>query len=198
MKLRVLRKPDANVQPAEPTLAREATYCLNPEFKAPTRQQCKAAVAEEEAKAAGAQEQAKATVADDTALDDEWVWGPHGEHTMHPFWAVRRLTDKQLAREKCLAEERTLRPRFNCTIAWRDMSCGTVGVVKNRAVNFTRLFEVPFLTNEVEVEEGEELILEVAEKVSVERTPTKRTWRQAVQEQERAHGKSKAKSRGPA
>ena len=64
------------------------------------------------------------------------------------------------------------------------MSCVTVGVVKETNVNTTRTCEVPFLTNTLELEEGEELILEVREKVST-RQPAKRTWKEVYKAEEK-------------
>ena len=50
-------------------------------------------------------------------IDDAWVWGPPGDQTMHPFWAVRRLTQKQLTREVAF-EQKLL--RFNCRLGGSD------------------------------------------------------------------------------
>ena len=103
---------------------------------------------------------------------------------MNPFWAVRRMTHKQLVREVALAEPGKVRPRFNCQMEGQAVSCVTVGIVKSQSVNTTRICEVPFLTNSLEVEEGEELILEVREK-TVDKPAGKRTWKQAFQDEEK-------------
>ena len=106
---------------------------------------------------------------------------------MHPFRAVRRMTRKQLAREVALAAEGkyhgTMRPRFNCETEAITLSCVTIGVVRSETVNTTRVFEVPFLTNTVDLEEGEELILEVGKKSRV-KEQQKRTWKQAFKAEE--------------
>jgi hypothetical protein len=44
---------------------------------------------------------------------------------------------------------------------------------------------VPFLTNSLPLEEGEELILEVAEKMRKEATPAKRSWLDAMKDDEK-------------
>ena len=152
---RVVRPTDSQV--GDDTPLRRSTFFLNPEFKTPQHQEVNAAVA------------------------DEWIWGPLGDHTMHPFWAVRRMTQKQLAQAITQAKEGARRLRFNCRLEAVSMSCVNVGVVKSQSVSTTRVCNVPFLTNSLEVDEGEELILEVREKTQVERA-TKRTWRDAVKE----------------
>ena len=61
------------------------------------------------------------------------------------------------------------------------MSCVNVGLVKSQSVTTTRVFHVPFLTNSLEVYEGEELILEVREGTQ-KAEKRERTWRDAVKE----------------
>ena len=48
-------------------------------------------------------------------------------------------------------------------------------------MNTTRSCEVPFLTNNIEVQEGEGLILEVHATPTVVATVAKRTWRKAFE-----------------
>ena len=66
------------------------------------------------------------------------------------------------------------------------MSCVEVGLVKSQSVSTTRVFTVPFLTNSLEVDEGEELILEVREKTK-DKVATKRTWKDDVKNEERSN-----------
>ena len=94
--------------------------------------------------------------------------------TMHPFWAVRRMTQKQLVREGLDDKSLKIKPRFNCSMVTQTMSNVTVGVVKGMSVNVPKCCEVQFLTNSVDLLEGEELILEVPEKKPKQATP-KRT-----------------------
>jgi hypothetical protein len=53
------------------------------------------------------------------------------------------------------------------------------------SVTTTRMCQVPFLTNTIELEEGEELFLEVLDKSTVKKEPQKRTWRNAFIDQEK-------------
>ena len=59
-----------------------------------------------------------------------------------------------------------------------------VGCVNNQALNTTRIVTVPFLTNTMDMGKGEELIVEVNER-AVETTTGKRTWKQALQAEEK-------------
>ena len=125
----------------QPRTLRTSTLFVNPELEAPTRIEDKTAVAE-----AGGQ--------GDAAVADERVWGPVGEQTMHPFWAVRRVTAKQLAIEAALVAPGSARPRFNCGIATHELSYVNIGAVEGQAANTTRVFDVPFLVNTHEVQAG--------------------------------------------
>ena len=49
--------------------------------------------------------------------------------------------------------------------------------MKEQSVNTTRVYEVPFLVNSVELEEGEELILEVRAKTNNKEPTKKRAWK---------------------
>ena len=70
-------------------------------MKFPTAKQPTTQVAEDEQ----AQEQETAVAEDKQAQTQEtavveWSWGEGSEETMHPVWAVRRLTQKQLDQER--------------------------------------------------------------------------------------------------
>ena len=82
---------------------------------------------------------------------------------MNPFWAVRRLTDQQLRQEVHAWRPETgkPRPRFNCQLETQSLSLVNLGVVRSKALNRTRMLYVPFLTNDIDLVENEELILEV-------------------------------------
>ena len=67
--------------------------------------------------------------------------------------------------------------------------------MKAESVNTTRVYELPLLTNSVELEEGEELILEIEDKPA-EKKAQKRTWRDAYKEEEAAKAKAKATQQG--
>ncbi len=69
--------------------------CSQSEFKVPKKADQTAAVAD----AKRAQEQADAagksdggdSLEEEAAVADVWVWGPPGQVTMNPFWAVRQM-----------------------------------------------------------------------------------------------------------
>ena len=63
------------------------------------------------------------------------------------------------------------------------MSCVTIGSVKGKVQNTTRTVDVPCLTKSVDLEEGEELIIEVPDK-DVRNVTPKRAWRTALEEEE--------------
>ena len=69
------------------------------------------------------------------------------------------------------------------------MSCITVGVVKTQEaeqeVTTTKVFDLPFLTNCVDVEAGEELIVEVEEKTKPKAEPVKRTWKHVAMQEDK-------------
>jgi hypothetical protein len=159
-------------------------YYLNPEFTAPKAKKAKAAVVEKDAKAAdgvakGSDDVAVANEEGPTPVEDEWEWGPLGEETMHPFWVVRRLTQKQLVRENEKADAKSGRRalRFNCELTQHIMTNATIGAMKTSSLNATMKLQVPFLTNKIDLEENEELILEIMEQAP--REPKKRGWRDA-------------------
>ena len=162
---------------------------MNPEFECPTNKQAKAAVVETKqntataavAEASGEGDAAVATMEGlgDDAGKEEWVWGPQGAETMHPFLAVRQMTRNQLAKEAADPKVRNMAPRFNCQIVQQVKTCVTVRVVKSTSVNTTRPCAVPFLTNVLDVEEGSELMVEVEDKEDIQPAPNV-TWKQTL------------------
>jgi hypothetical protein len=166
---------DKSVEP------RKVTYFVHPEFTAPKKNGDKADVRVAQTSSNPAvlgTKKASEDKSDATAVADQWAWGPPGTETMHPFWAVRRLTPKQLAKEASEASD-GLRPRFNCTLRPQMINTVVVGVVNGQALNTTRMCQVPFLYNTMELEEGEELFLEVPDKPDAKKKPQKRTWTNA-------------------
>ena len=77
-----------------------------------------------------------------------------------PSWGVRRLTTQALKLQQDLTPATCRKAQFNCSVQYVKMTNVCVGVMNGKAVNSTRVVEVPFLTNHVAVEEGEELLLE--------------------------------------
>ena len=135
-----------------------ATFFANPEWTAPPTIPKK--------KQETAADEEDAAVADED--DIEWDWSQHDQITMHPYWAVRRMTEKQLCREIQIAKEagKSPLPRFNCAFVTKVFNDVAVGLVKSgRSLNISKTVEVPFLTNEVQVHKGEELILQVQDSI---------------------------------
>jgi hypothetical protein len=151
-------------------LLRERRFFLLPEFKFPKKK-----------------ERVFADAECDIQMAPEWIWNQNGEDTMHPFWAVRRLTAQQLARAKLEVQPGRSIPRFNCELVIRSISSVCVGAMDGHSLNRTRIFEVPFLTNSEEVMQGEELILEILEqRKELPKASKRRSWRDALKEEEKA------------
>ncbi len=97
--------------------------------------------------------------------DHQWIWGLGSAETMHPFWAVRRLSNYQLLKEVSLLKEKAtddkLLPRFNCEMIRERLTQCSLGVLESKMPTCTRIFDVPFITNICALREGEELIMEV-------------------------------------
>ena len=148
---------------------REQTFWVLPEFKCPEQ---KSKDVETAVAAAGSA---------------EWIWSEGSAETMHPFWAVRRMTNGQLLRER--ADRKPGEPSicFNCELRSEQISVVTIGMVNNQVTNLSRLFEVPFLTNKYALLPGEELLLQIDDKKQGK--AKKRTWRDADRDQKKADGK---------
>ena len=118
-----------------------------------------------------------------TSMDD-WIFESDGRGncsaSLYPFWGVRRETAKalQLANE---ARKTFKDQSFNCSLKTKNLTNVCVGVVNDEQVGGTRIVEVPFMTNHVAVEKGEELLMEQPEQVAVKPKKPKaaRTWKDA-------------------
>ena len=89
---------------------------------------------------------------DDTETKPEWTWC--GDESMHPYWDIRRQTEKQA------------KPEQLCNMKFKDFvyTCVAVGPMRDTSVTTTAEVTIPFLTNEVEIPRGAELLLQVEEK----------------------------------
>ena len=126
-------------------------------------------------------------------IDDEletapvtWTWSEKDDETMHPFWAVRRITQKALAKENL---ELLTPKRFNCEIVPKVMSSLSVALIGQSVLNCSKAVEVPMLTNIVELAKGEELLLEKRGDVKKDKDPT--TWKSQCKAEEAARKKLK-------
>ena len=87
-------------------------------------------------------------------------------------------TRKQLMAENAAAAKEAKsqsRARFNCCMQIQAVSMVNVCVLKAEALSQTKMVDVPFLTNNEELEDGEELILEIHEKAA--KAAKKRGWK---------------------
>ena len=127
--------------------------------------------------------------------DAEWLWGEgKGDETMQPMWAVRRMTQRQLALLQSTSTSE-LKPRFNMEFVTTCVSNVSMGVMDGEIHNITRQVEVPLLTNSIKLLAGEELILEIPEPTPKAKAQRKRTWRQTVQADEKADQKKEKKEK---
>ena len=158
------------------TTARQRYVFVNPEFSPPIEAMGSPAVAGQ-------------------AAAIEWQWNPKGTETMCPFWAVQRMTGKQLqaatAADCTYLERIGVRRRFNCELRPHVMTCINIGmtILGQGPVNMTRTLEVPFLVNTIELEDGEQLFLEIQE--AAPKPEITRGWKQAHHQSEQASKKSK-------
>jgi hypothetical protein len=147
-------------------------YYVNPEFKGPqdtTPCDTEAAVA--------------ATAGEGgTEANNASTWSFTGDETMHPFWAVPRLTPAELAR--CMA----LAPNAACNMQLADDASPfqtlTVGEYMDTKMDSLCSVRVPMLTNTRQLDKGDNLVCEAAQK----REPTRRTgdWKTEVAQRSKA------------
>ena len=186
-------------------VTRNTQLVLMPEFTAPKYKQTQAAVAGSNALpaatavagASGAALEAAAvagtSASAETSTSDkeiQWLWGHGKPESMHPFWAVRRLTAEQLDTERtaCIKRNKTAAagknenvPSFNCELEEHILSAVCMCVVGDKTANCTKLVKVPVLTNATELATGDELILPITLSPKA-KTPAKRTWRDVDKE----------------
>jgi hypothetical protein len=167
---------------ADATVLRQCQFYVLPELKIPMKKQptTNTAGADAETSAVAAQQ------------EPEWIWAQGGADTMHPFWAVRRLTDKQLQQAKVDYPKGKMAPRFNCELLPQTLSVVCIASISQKLNNSTRMIEMPCLTNSIDLEEGEELLLETTATTNKHSAVTKRSWRDA----EKAEAQEKNKRRG--
>ena len=134
---KTVRMTTDEVKSDEAKVLRSRAFFLIPEFKAPV------------------QDTARTAVADDSVTGVSWKWSPVGEETMHPFWAVRRMTAPQMTQAKLQAPSGHLVPRFNCKLKVVALSAVNIAAIGDKVLNRTRLHDVPFLTNNVALQQGE-------------------------------------------
>ena len=80
--------------------------------------------------------------------------------------------------------------QFNCSMQYVKMANVCVSVANGQAVNNTRVVEVPFPTNHVAVEAGEELLVEKPEEEPKKKKPPvnkqKSEWKTSAQKKHKS------------
>ena len=97
---------------------------------------------------------------------DDYTWGDAASVTrgfcattaaMGVYWGIRRMSSSDLEQAN---KVRTKQQSFNCRFEMVRLVNVCVGLVSKRGLNQARNVEVPFITNAIDVEAGEELLLE--------------------------------------
>ena len=89
---------------------------------------------------------------DDAVASHVRAWEFKGEETLHPFWAVERLTEDE--------RREAQKGAFNLTCEDKEFSAVTVGASGGSSMPITFTVAVPIMTNSVDVKNGEELFVE--------------------------------------
>jgi hypothetical protein len=98
-----------------------------------------------------------AKTTEDTSAAVDWNWGEGTPETMHPFWAIRRMSKQDLVKDNASKNESK---QINCAIKTQQFSAVNIGWMGDQVTNLTRFFDVPFMTNICDLKEGDELIME--------------------------------------
>lgn len=148
---------------ADNAVARRTSFYILPEFNYPARQD-----------------------PTNAGTPQEWACSETGVETMQPFWAVRRLTRKQLECEQDKTKIGGLRLQLNCELTVQPVSVVCVATMNGSVCSRMRIFDISSLTHTLPLGQGEELILEVNEKARQERPTAERTWRDAEADKAKA------------
>ena len=120
---------------------------------------------------------------------DDYTWGDPASvirgfcqttAAMSVYWAIRRVTSTVLEQAN---QQRSKKQSFNCRFEKVTIVNVCVGLVNKRGVNQPRNVEVPCITNAIDVEAGEELLLEQLQEKQIKK-PTPKVgpskWKTAV------------------
>ena len=94
-----------------------------------------------------------------------------GDETLHPFWAVERLSEDELRRNKkgCV---------FNLILEDKEFPVVTVGTSHGSSIAVTLAVVIPIMTNTIDVKKGEELLMPIAAKTTAKRKAA--SWKDEV------------------
>ena len=110
-----------------------------------------------------------------SGFEVDWEWS--GSESMNPFWAVRRMTDAQLAQEPKVP---TIKG-FNVQLSNKEFSQVVVGTMLDDIVSTTWTVTVPVLSNEDHISQGDELILRHEPIKKKEPKAKSRNWETDIQ-----------------
>ena len=118
-----------------------------------------------------------------------WQW--KGDESLHPFWAIPRLSADDLRKENATkGGHRT----FNVVMQEKQYNVVTVGDLKGRSVSITWSVSVPMVTNTEGIASGQELLLEAAAKPAVATKRKAASWKDDVAVAAKAKAKAKVKA----
>ena len=139
-----LSQKTSQEDPAESAIVKHTCY-VHPEYKLP------ADATPDDAVASGLSPGTRA-----------WEW--KGDETLHPFWAVQRLTPDELSKRNF---NQKTNHEFNIALIEKDFNVVTVGSVGDQSVAMTTTVTVPMMTNTKAVAPGAELLMEISPKTVV-------------------------------
>ena len=134
-----LSQKTSQEDPAESAIVKH-TYYVHPEYKLP------ADATPDDAVASGVLPGTRA-----------WEW--KGDETLHPFWAVQRLTPDELSKRNF---NQKTNHEFNIALTEKDFNVVTVGSLGGQSVSMTTTVTVPIMTNTKAVAPGAELLMQRA------------------------------------
>ena len=144
------------------------TYYVHPDFKLP----------------GGFDAESLADTGDTAAA---WKWT--GDESMHPFWAVQRLTQQELQR-KAADGPRSRSLAFNAELVQQEFNVVAVGKYNNESATITIQVLVPIMTNRIAIEQGHQLIMEHVPAVTGKKR-TEKTWKDKAAAKPAAKAKTK-------
>ena len=113
------------------------------------------------------------------------AWEFSGDETMHPFWAVTRLTAQELLKRAAGDLQKRSSPfEFNMEFQVRRYQAVLAGSLDTGVKGLVTAVEIPVLVNNKAVAAGTELILEVAPKQQPEKR--QRDWKDDVERRAKA------------
>ena len=122
--------------PGDKNAERKVNFLLSPGFKAPT------AAAASSCSAVGA----ASSSCSENAAAPRLVYSKDQSESLHPFWAVRKITSEalqqkkdQVAKQMKQTGEKQKMPQFNCQFVTRVHNCLSIVEVGDRPLNSTRL-----------------------------------------------------------